>query len=160
MPTLLPHAVFPLLCLLTLSTAAQVVWPTWTPIPMPGSSKSPVAAALPPDTSIVPPESALPNNRARWSGRWSGWACLDSLCDTKLAIEKLSSNTATFVYVFGSSSVRSNPQRVEGKFIGDELHGTLASGSRVAYRFRSDGALDFLFLPRSGNPVGGVLSRE
>jgi len=143
-----------------LSSFAQVAWPEWNPVPMPGPSKSPVAANLPADVSISQPDSSLPESRSRWSGRWAGWACLDAVCDTKLGVEKLSADGASIVYVFGSSSVKSNPQRVEAKFMGEELHGTLASGSRVAYRFRADGSLEFLFLPRSGNPVGGVLSKE
>ena len=142
------------------TAAAQVTWPVWSPAPMPGPSKSPVPAPLPADVTITLPDATTPAAKSRWSGRWSGWACLDSVCDTRLAVERIGADGAGFVYVFGSASIKPNPQRVDGKFVGEELHGTLASGSRVAYRVRPDGALDFLFLPRTGNPVGGVLTKE
>jgi hypothetical protein len=63
-------------------------------------------------------------------------------------------------YVFGSSSVKSNPLRIETQLVGDEMHGTFPNGARVVYRFRPDGHLDFLFLPKNGGQVMGVLSKE
>ena len=139
---------------------AQVTWPQFNPPLKPGPANSPVAAVFPADVVIDTPDAGLDPQRTRWLGRWGGWACADAVCETKLAVEKVTSDSALIIYVFGSSSIRSNPQRVEAKFVGDELHGTLASGSRVAYRYRGDGSIDFLFLPRNGNPVGGVLSKE
>jgi hypothetical protein len=142
------------------STAlAQTAWPGWDPPLQPGRSRSPVPAALPADVQVVAPAPGLAADRARWSGSWTGWACADAACATSLAVERVSAEGASFVYVFGSASIKPNPQRVEGRFVGDELHGTLASGSRVAYRFRPDGAIEFLFQPRSGGQVGGVLAR-
>ena len=149
-----------LAALIALPSVAQVTWPEWNPPMMPSPSRSPVQAALPADIVVTAPPSDLPQAKARWSGRWNGWACLEAVCDTKLAVERVTAEGAAIVYVFGSAQIRSNPQRLEAKFVGDELHGTLASGSRVAYRMRADGTIEFLFLPRSGNPVGGVLVKE
>lgn len=148
-----------LLCAATFASA-QVKWPEYSTPLAPGANTSPVQAALPPDTNIQAPDANLPPNRSRWSGKWSGWACSGSVCSTRMAVEKVGPDGASFVYVFGSSAVKPNPQRVEGKFIGEELHGTLASGSKVAYRWRSDNAIELVFIATNGNVVSGVLTKE
>jgi len=148
-----------LLCL-ACAVEAQVSWPDFNPPPMPGASVSPVQVSLPPDVKINPPAAELPTTRSRWSGKWTGWACGGAACDTKLAVEAVMPEGATIIYVFGSASVKPNAVRVDAKFVGEELHATLPSGSRIAYRFRADDSIDFLWIGRSNNVVGGVLSKE
>jgi len=50
-------------------------------------------------------------------------------------------------------------ERIEAKFHGEELQGTLASGAKIAYRFRESGDLEFHY-QRNADWLAGVLSRD
>ena len=111
-------------------------WPDFMPTLDPGLSVSTIATVLPGNVVIDAPSSAIPYERAKWSGVWSGWACQDQTCDTKLVVEKVTAAGADIIYSFASGSVRPYNARVAAQFVGDELHATLRNGAKISYRMR------------------------
>ena len=85
---------------------AQSSWPDFMPRLNSALSQSPVASVVPPDVVVEPPTPDVPPDKARWSGKWSGWACQDQACDTKLVVEKVTAAGATIVYAFASSGIK------------------------------------------------------
>lgn len=134
-------------------------WPDFMPTLVPGKSSSPVAAYLPANTEIVPPAANLPPTKAAWSGKWSGWACADRVCDTKLAVEKVTNDGASIVYSFASQSVRPFATRAQAKFVGNELQADIGGGANIAYLMRPDGNIDFLWT-RGQAWAAGILSKD
>ncbi len=149
------------LALTTLAGCAEIGQPKSPNLgaSQPRKSTSPVAAALPADIQITPPAADLPGARAAWSGIWSGWACGERACDTKLAVEKVTAEGATIVYSFASRDVPPFVERTTAKFVGDELQAVLGGGALITYRMRPDGSLDFLWTKGQDWSVG-ILSRE
>jgi hypothetical protein len=94
------------------AVTGQTSWPDFMPTLAPGKSSSPVAAYLPANTEITPPGAELPAAKAAWSGKWSGWACRDFVCDTKLAVEKVTTDGATIIYSFASGRAKPFMTRV------------------------------------------------
>lgn len=130
-------------CLLWANTmAAQTAWPEYMPGLAPGLSESSVAAVLPSDITITPPAANLPADKARWSGVWTGWACWASLCDVKLAVEKVTDTGATLVYA-GSSSQSTINDRGEALFVNNELVFRVKTGANLALRLRPTGEMEF-----------------
>jgi len=150
-------------CLIAVLTGCAAVgqtsWPDFMPTLAPGKSNSPVAAYLPANTEITPPEADVPAAKAAWSGKWSGWACRDIACDTKLAVEKVTTDGATIIYSFASGQVKPFMTRAQAKFVGDELQADIGGGANVAYRMRSDGNIEFLWT-RGQAWVAGILSKD
>jgi len=138
---------------------AQTNWPDFMPKLKPGLSQSPVAAVVPPSAVVEPPTPDVPPDKARWFGKWSGWACKDKVCDTKLVVEKVTAVGATIIYAFASSNGKPFTARVEGQFIGDELQATLRNGAKLAYRMRKEGDLEFLWR-REAQWTAGILSKD
>jgi len=141
------------------TVCAQTSWPDFMPSQEPGLSTSPVLATLPQDLTVEAPPADVPPDKARWSGRWRGWACRDQICDTRLLVEKVNADGAVIFYAFASATQKPSIARVEAKFVGDELQGTLVSGAKLAYRMRKSGDLEFLW-QRNASWAAGVLSRE
>lgn len=141
------------------AAVAQTSWPDFMPTLEPGKSNSPVAAYLPANTEITPPVAGLPPSKAAWSGKWSGWACADRVCDTKLAVEKVATDGAAIIYSFASQQVKPFVTRVQAKFVGDELQADIGGGARITYRMRSDGNIDFLWT-RGQGWAAGILSKD
>ncbi len=125
----------------------------------PTRSTSPASAFLPADLQITPPAADLPAAKAAWSGIWSGWACRERACDTKLAVEKITAEGATIVYSFASRTVPPFVERTSARFVGHTLQAGLSGGARIMYRVRPDGALDFLWT-NDQDWSTGILSRE
>jgi hypothetical protein len=141
------------------SAVAQTNWPDIMPNLRTGTPASPVAVVLP-NTTVEQPAPAVPAEKARWSGMWAGYACKDRVCETKLVVEKVTIEGATIVYAFASADVRpSYSIRVEARFVGDELQATLPDGSKVAYRMRKEGDVEFLYR-RETRWAAGLLSKE
>lgn len=139
-------------------TSAQTPWPNFMPNLDAGLSTSPVAAVIPAGVTVVPPTPDVSPDKARWSGKWSGWACRNQVCDTKLVVEKVTAEGATIIYAFASA--RQNPfnERLEATFVGDELRATFRNGVSLTYRMRKEGNIEFLW--RSENElVVGILSK-
>jgi len=136
---------------------AQTNWPDFMPTLNPAVSQSPVAAVVLPGAHVEPPAPNVPPDKARWSGTWSGWACPDALCDTKLIVEMVTAEGATMIYAFASAKQKPYTTRVEAVFVGGELQATLPSGAKLAYRMRNEGEVEFLY--RSGTIwVAGILA--
>jgi len=138
---------------------AQTNWPDFMPTLNPGLSTSPVEVVVSSSLTVEPPAPDVPPAKARWSGKWSGWACQDQVCDTKLVVLNVTAEGATIIYAFASASVKPFIARVEAKFFGDELQATLRGGAKLAYRMRKEGDLEFLW--RSGGQwAAGILSKD
>lgn len=144
---------------LCITVCAQTAWPKFMPSLDPGLSTSPVPAVLPQDITIEPPPTDVPADKARWSGRWRGWACQDQVCETRLVVEKVGVDGATILYAFASAKQKPFIVRVEAKFAGDELQGTLSNGGKLYYRFRKSDDIEF-FYQRDSGWSAGILSRE
>jgi len=84
--------------------------------------------------------------------------CRDRVCDTKLVVEKVTSEGATIIYAAASAHVKPFTERLEGQFVGDELHATLGNGAKLAYRMRNKGDLEFVWR-KSDLWYAGVLSK-
>ena len=143
----------------TAAVRAQSEWPDYLPTMKAAESKSPVAAPVPADAKVEPPPADFPADKARWSGKFAGWACSGSVCDTKLVVEKVTVTGAEIIYSFASASFPPRATRLSAQFVGDELHGTLPSGSKLKYRMRSTGEVEF-HLQRGQTSVAGILVRE
>lgn len=139
---------------------AQTDWPYFMPSLDPGASTSPVPAVLPQDVAVEPPAPNLPADKARWSGSWRGWACREQRCETRLVVEKVSLDGAAIVYAFASAKRSLVVERVKAKFVEEELYGTLSSGSKLRYRFRKSGDIEFLYRRDDQIWEAGVLSKE
>lgn len=139
---------------------AQTSWPDFMPTLRPGLSKSPVAAAIPPSATVEPPTPDVPPDKARWSGKWSGWACQKRTCDTKLVVEKVTDTGATVVYAFAASTNEPFSTRVEGQFVGDELQATMQNGAKLTYRMRKEGEIEFLWQGQQNQWAAGILSKD
>jgi hypothetical protein len=99
-----------------LSAFAQTNWPDFMGTLKPGASVGPAAGLLA-DTTITPPDPEVPFERARWSGKWTGWACEGKVCDTKLAVEKVTAEGATIVYAVASNRVKPFSYRFEANLL-------------------------------------------
>jgi hypothetical protein len=154
-----PLPVLAILLLATSVASGQTNWPDFMPRLDPGLSTSPVAVVVPGGVTIEPPAPGVPPDKARWSGKWAGWACQDQVCDTKLIVEQVTAEGATIIYAFASANVKPFTVRLEAKFVGDELQATLPNGAKLAYRMRNDGNVEFLWR-REAQWVAGILSKE
>lgn len=148
-----------LIVLFTPVVALAQNWPDFMGSLAPGLSVSPVAAALPANTTITPPDPDVPAEKAKWSGKWNGWACQDYVCDTKLAVEKVTAEGASIIYAFASDRVNPYARRIKARFVGEELQASLPRGDQIYYRMRRDDNLDFLWTYKH-EWVAGILSKE
>jgi hypothetical protein len=138
---------------------SQTPWPDFMSKLAPALSTSPVLAVVPRDITVESPAADLPAEKARWSGRWRGWACQDAVCDTRLVVEKVSAEGASIVYAFASAAVKPSVVRAEAKFVGEVMQATLGNGAKLSYRFRTSGDIEYLYQLGS-NWAAGVLSRD
>ncbi len=144
--------------------SAQTAWPPYVSQFKHQSSTSPVAAVVPFDAAVNAPSNGLSPSKARWSGIWSGWGCLEQACDIKLVVENVTNEGATIIYV-GASDSSQISQKVQAVFSGDELQVTLSTGTLLSFRFRtgSAGVMEFVgYGPTNGKNVlriAGVLSQ-
>ena len=148
------------LAVASFTVVAQTKWPGFMPQLKPTISTSPNKANLPADLKVVPPAADVPPERALWSGTWTGWACHDAVCETRLAVETVTREGADVVYVFADARQKGNPVRVAGKFSGSELQATLPSGGTITYRLRADGNMEFLFTQSAEQWAVGLLTKD
>jgi hypothetical protein len=138
--------------------SAQTNWPDYMSQLHPGLSQSP-ASVMVWSANIEPPSPDVPVDKARWSGSWSGWACPNQVCETKLVVERVTTEGASIIYGFASDKVNPFTARLEARFVGGELQATLQTGSKLAYRMRKEGDLEFMALRTDGEWTVGVLSK-
>lgn len=144
--------------------AQPTATPTWPPglsQLRAGPAETSATAELPPDVSVQPPGPALDGHPgARWSGVWQGWACRAAQCDVKVAVERLSGDTATVVYA-GANATQRITERGEARFINNELQMTLRNGATLLLRLREDGDMDLSLWRHATQPISfGVLTRK
>ena len=137
----------------------QTAWPAFMPSLEPDISASPVPSILPNDIVVEAPAVDIPADKARWSGRWRGWAGRDRAIDTRLVVAKLSPEGATIFYAAAAATLAPYNTRADAKFIGNELQATIGNGANVSYRMRPSGDLEFIFR-QNRSVVVGILSRE
>lgn len=119
--------------------AATTAWPSYMSELVVGVSESSVAAVLPSDVAIAPPDPTVALEKARWSGVWHGWACMSRACDIRIAIESVTPESATVVYAGASERQPQVTDRTQGRFVLNELHARLHTGALLVLRLR-DGA--------------------
>lgn len=142
------------------AAGAQTPWPAYMDTLQRDVSDSPVEAVLPVDVTVSTPPPDLPAARARWSGRWQGWACPSRSCDLRLAVERVDAHGAAVAYA-GTSALATNVFRAEGRFVDDELHVVAPSGNRLAFRLRADGDMEMsLWRPDGQLLSAGVLTQR
>lgn len=141
---------------------AAIAWPSYMPDLVASASESSVAAVLPADVVITPPDGSLPFDRARWSGIWQGWACMSRACDIRIAIESVAAAGATVVYAGVSDQQAQVTDRAQGRFVGNELHARLHTGARLVLRLRDGvGEMEMsVWRPESQLLAAGVLSNK
>jgi dienelactone hydrolase len=159
--SLWPGVVLSCLVAVSNSVSAQTTWPDFVPMLSAGASDSQIAAQLPSDMTVVPPDESLPKFKVRWSGVWQGWACISRQCDIKLAVEQVTESGARIIYAAASEAQAPFVQRVSASFDGLELNARLRTGSKLALRFRPDGDLEFtIWRPDSNLLSAGVLTQK
>lgn len=105
----------------------------------PAPTESAVAATLPPDVAITPPDAALPAAKARFSGVWQGAACAARACDIRIAVESVTTSGATVVYAGANEQQPQITDRTQAAFVGSELQARLHTGARLVMRLREGG---------------------
>lgn len=140
--------------------ASPTLWPSYITALEPDVSESPVVAVLPDDTRVLVPAAALAEDKARWSGHWSGWAYDARKCDVKMVVESVRGDGATVVYSTASVSVACVAERIEATFDSGELRGVLASGAQLALRMRQSGVVELVANVNGGVRYAGVLSNQ
>ncbi|HYP69730.1 MAG TPA: alpha/beta hydrolase [Variovorax sp.] len=133
---------------------AQTAWPAYMATLQPGPSESDVAAVLPADVKVLPPDAALAPAKARWSGIWNGWSCFARQCDIHIAVEQVSEARATLAYVGANALQGQITDRAEASFVGDELHAQLRTGNKLVLRLRDSADMEMSLW----NPEGKLLS--
>ena len=126
----------------------------------PDKSDSPVAAVWPDDVVLHAPDGALSPDKARWSGRWTGWAWQGRLCDIKLAVESVTAEGAEVVYSRGAALLGKLCERLTMRFAGNELRATLGNGVEFFLRMRSTEPVVELFGRIARFQFAGVLAKE
>lgn len=136
----------------------KAVWPSNMASLRPAETASPVIAQLA-EISIAPPSQTVADTTNRWLGIWTGWACQDQACSTKLAVESVDP-AVSLVFAFASGRFgKTGPVKVAGEIVGNELRAKLPNDEQLAYRMRDDGTVEFLYLRSKGRAMG-VLQRD
>ena len=136
---------------------AETNWPDMSRLE-PGLSQSPVSVTVW-SANIEPPARSVPPAKARWSGRWSGWACRNQSCDAKLIVEKVTADGANIIYGHASATAKPWTARLTARFVGDELQATLRTGATIAFRMRREGDIEFVYR-RENYFHAGILSKD
>jgi len=124
----------------------------------PGLSQSPVSVIMW-SVDIEVPGPEVPPNKARWSGKWTGWACRNQACEAKLIVEKVKPDGAAIIYGFASAQVKPVSVRLDAKFVGEDLEASFRDGSKVSYHMRPEGDLE-VYYAKGSYWYGGVLSKD
>jgi len=141
--------------------AAQTAWPDYMARLRAGPSESDRPAALPADLKVLPPDPSLAPGKARWSGLWKGWACFARACDIRMAVQDVSDQGATLVYAGANDAQGRFSDRLEGAFVGNELHARRSTGAKLVLRLRASGDMEMsLWSPQDTLLSAGVLTQD
>lgn len=133
-------------------------WPPSVAQLQAAESTSPVKATFPESTVIQSAGPDVPAQRAKWLGKWQGWACNQRSCDVKLAVLSVTPTTARIVQLYAADKVAQNPAVRDAVFEGDELQ--LRAGSlNVFYRMRPSGEVELLRFAPNGTFAWGVMTK-
>ncbi|MDM0109882.1 hypothetical protein QTH97_33565 [Variovorax sp. J22R24] len=135
-------------------------WPPDITRMQPGPSKNPTPAAFQEPLPIEPASPMLPADRAKWLGKWSGWACAWQACDVKLAVLQATRDTARVIHLFISKTYQPDYTVRDGRFVDDELRLRFGDGYRVTYRMRATGVVEAFYVDPSGSMAWGVMTKE
>lgn len=138
---------------------AQTTWPAVLAENVSAASLSTRAIRLPADVRLTRAAPAAAGARAAWSGGWRGWGCQGFSCDVGLVVEDIRGDQATIVVALAAAGGLDISQRLQARFVGNELEARLADGTSVHFRQRPDRQLDFMWR-RQQDWVGGVLTKD
>ncbi len=148
-----------LLCLAGGASADELPetpWPGFIGDLEPEISQSPVKAQVPTDVVIEKPGADVADDRAAWTGVWSGWAGNNRVADIKLIVEKITADQVVVTIVREMQGQASLVQRRTATFDGDEIKGTLESGTRFSYRMRNAETVEMLWHSGQGWMAGAL----
>ena len=132
-------------------------WPINIGQLVPGKAVGAYPSIWPESVSIAPPMQGLSSDRAKWLGRWSGWAC-GHQCDVKLAVLEVTDKNAKVLEIWTSEVAKASPMVRHGEFVGEELI-IRDQNYYVTYRMRATGEVEIL-RARANALAWGVLVRE
>ena len=135
-------------------------WPWGIEGLAPGTSTSPVLTAFPEQMAIEPAAATLPGERAKWLGKWSGWACSSRTCDIKLAVLQATPDAARAIHLFASKTDTPNSTVRDAIFVDNELRIRLSNGFRATYRMRPSGVVEAFYVYRNGGMSWGIMTKE
>jgi hypothetical protein len=138
----------------------RTYWPAGIESMQPGTSTSPNAAVFPELLTIEPASPTLPAERAKWLGKWSGWACSSRSCDIKLAVLQATPDTARVIHLFASKDYKPDGTVRDAVFVDDELRIRFGGGYRMTYRMRPNGVIEAFYVDRTGRMSRGVMTKE
>ena len=147
------------LTLLAGTVRSQTVWPDFMPRLVSGASEFPMATAIPDDIRVEAPPNDVAGERAKWSGRWAGYACRSRMCDTKLLVAQVSGSGASIFAAMDGAWLLPFGVRAEAIFVGDEMRAILPDGTALTYRMRSDQTVEMLASRGDSNWAAGILTR-
>ncbi len=142
-----------------ITVGAQTTWPDFMSTLRAGSSIFPGAATVPPDVNVELPARDVVPEHSKWSGTWSGHACVQRSCDNKLVVERVADEGARIVLAVDGLLLEPISARVEARFVGEELQPRLPDGATIAYRMRRQEAIEMVWR-RDTRWVAGILARE
>ena len=138
------------------SSLAQA-WPSGIEKLEPAVSQSKFKATFP-TAPVVPPDASVSPEKAKWSGKWEGWACKDFSCDAKLAVLSVTNEGAKIAPGWAGNSAASPTRIRDAVFVGNELH-VLEGDPRWYYRMRKAGDIEVLRTTDAGGMGYGVLNK-
>jgi hypothetical protein len=141
-------------------TGDATPWPAGQATMHATPSTSAIAAELPADVRIAPPDPDVPPALAALSGTWSGAMCPGSAASVKVAVEQVTPVSGSIIYAVANSSANMPPKssRIDAVVKpGDELRGKFGNAD-IVLRSREDGRAD-IFWSNAGNWCSGVLTR-
>jgi hypothetical protein len=152
----------------TTAMAGETFWPSYMSRLFPNAPGSVVETPLPEDIHLEAPGADVPPARTKWAGYWSGWACQNGICKTRMVVESVTASGAIIAVSFTVPKTTGFPEgkvvmeRADAKFDGDELIATSPNQEKVAYRFRTDSVVEFIStgMITSSGSVGGMLTRD
>ena len=144
---------------------AKTPWPESQPGFRMGPTTSQQIAVLPDGVKVTPPGPDVPTELAAFSGTWTGWACRNRSCSTRIAVEKLTSKGGTIVFAVGrlwrpDGQHTGYARRAQAIYEDGELRAQLNDGLNLAFRMRSDGNLDVIWYDAPRNWASGLLSKD
>lgn len=107
---------------------------------------------------IVPPDPSVAPDKAKWSGKWEGWACQGFSCDVKLTVLSVTNEGAKVAPGFGGTNATAPTRTRDAVFVGNELH-VVEGNPKWYFRMRKSGEVEVLRTTDNGGMGYGVLTK-